>query len=205
MFSPLAFMLLVTLRLTLAAVGQSAPHRTGPLPRESNQLVFAHESVLTDSGATQRHFEDTATLAAGPIARKEMCFRDVFPHPERYTILFENQTPILDAHGVVLLVADGIVHLANGTQAYKVDYCYPQNEPLSLYEYLGMCPLDGQTAPENKESKWHRGIRIVARGNELWPVFDGLSFLRGFILPEARASLVPYEDDLEAEPAGKGE
>lgn len=105
---------------------------------------------------------------------------------------------------MVVLVSDGVIDLANGTRAYKVDHCYPQDEPISgkfppplflvpeslglltcphvVYDYLAMCPFEDRYS----EPSWDRGIRL-ARWDKSLPVFDEPSFLQGFILPHARA------------------
>lgn len=106
---------------------------------------------------------------------------------------------------MVVLVSDGVIDLANGTRAYKVDHCYPQDEPISgkfppplflvpeslglltcphvVYDYLTMCPFEDRYS----EPSWDRGTRL-ARWDKSLPVFDEPSFLQGFILPHARAN-----------------
>ncbi|BGP53573.1 hypothetical protein JCM8202v2_001132 [Rhodotorula sphaerocarpa] len=118
-----------------AASAQSAHYGSGPLDSHADQIRFPGLYPSSSSGALRAKAKSPIDLALPvPIARKELCFRSLYAHPERYEVWFEHPVVTRDALGVQVLLKDGIKRFGNGTEAYKVEYCYPQSEPERLSE-----------------------------------------------------------------------
>ncbi|GAA5990524.1 hypothetical protein JCM10908_003113 [Rhodotorula pacifica] len=185
-FGPILFWI-YSILFTVCTSAQSA----GPLRARSEQLTFASAEQPSKSGPPVGQSEDLK-IPETTIVRKEVCFRDLYTQP---------------AHGVPVLVADGVHEFGNGTQAYKVDHCYPQDEPLSVYDYLAICPLDRTQAERAHVQEWKRGLRLQVDQEDTGsavPVFDEPSFLEGFVLPQARAEMPIPEESLDEEEVGEG-